>query len=60
MTQKEKFNLLTVDDIRKIDDVIGRVSGGHSWAKCSSDFWMDVLKKLQNDTHEKEKEQSGY
>ena len=49
MTQEEKFNLLTVEDLRKIDDTIDRISGGHFWAKCSSDFWRDVLKELQKD-----------
>lgn len=49
MTRKEKFQLLTVDDLKEIDDIIYRISDGHFWAKCSSDFWRDVLKELQKD-----------
>lgn len=47
MTQKEKFQQLTVEDLQKIDDTIHTISGGSIWAKCSPDFWRDVLKELQ-------------
>lgn len=49
MERSEKFKLLTVEDLKEIDDTIDRISGGHFWAKCSSDFWRDVLKELQKD-----------
>ena len=47
MTQKEKFSLLTVEDLKKIDDVIYDLSDGGVWAKLNSQFWKDVLKTLQ-------------
>lgn len=47
MTQKEKFSLLTVEDLKKIDDTIYDFSGGSVWAKMNSQFWKDVLKALQ-------------
>ena len=47
MTNKEKYSLLTVEDLKKIDDVIYTVSGGSVWAKMNSQFWRDALKKLQ-------------
>ena len=49
MERSEKFKLLTVEDLKEIDDTIDRISGGHFWAKCSSDFWRDVLEELQKD-----------
>ena len=48
MTRKEKFQLLTVEDLEEIDETIYRISDGHFWAKCSSAFWRDVLEELQN------------
>lgn len=49
MTQKEKFQQLTVEDLQKIDDTIHKISGGSIWAKCSPAFWRDVLKELQTE-----------
>ena len=49
LSRKEIFQLLTVDDLREIDDTIYRISGGHTWAKCSTAFWRDVLEELQKD-----------
>lgn len=47
MTQEEKFSLLTVEDLKKIDDTIYDLSGGSVWAKMNSQFWKGVLKSLQ-------------
>ena len=47
MTQEERFSLLTVEDLRKINDIIHTLSGGSVWAKMNSQFWKDVLKALQ-------------
>lgn len=47
MTQKEKFSLLTIEDLKKIDDAIYHFSHGGVWAKLNSQFWEDVLKFLQ-------------
>jgi hypothetical protein len=47
MTQKEKFSLLTVEDLKKIDDTIYDLSDGGVWIKMNSQFWRDVLKALQ-------------
>ena len=49
LSRKEIFQLLTVDDLKEIDDTIDRISGGHFWAKCSTAFWRDVLEELQKD-----------
>lgn len=46
MTQKEKFSLLTAEDLKKIDDTIYDLSGGSVWAKMNSRFWEDVLNAL--------------
>lgn len=47
MTQKEKFSLLTVEDLKTIDDAIYEFSDGGVWAKMNNQFWKDVLKFLQ-------------
>jgi hypothetical protein len=46
MTQKEKFSLLTAEDLKKINDTIYDLSGGSVWVKMNSRFWEDVLNAL--------------
>lgn len=38
MTQQEKFELLTIEDLEKISETIDKVSAGSSWAKYNPFF----------------------